>query len=189
MSLTQNKLRSPLPAPRIASPVRIETEALDGIVEFKPFRAADSFNKPLPEAALPKVWRVVDSEVTSLIVPIFPKIQARFPRAEVENVIAFVRSNLHSNKARIVRSESAWGLATVNNSFLDTFAYVADFGVFALRPSVHDAMSIYLDLLDWAKSIGCAEFRYGSIMGANIEPFAKRIGYDHKHTLYSKVLK
>lgn len=185
---TVSKVKIALGPKPIVNPIKVETAALQGLVEIKPPRMAALLSRQVPEEEMPRVWRVGPAEIDALCEAIMPVINKRFPRAQVEGLISYVNSILFTNLARVVRTENAWGIAKVDRDFLDPRAYVTEVGVFRLKPSPRDPISIQYDFLRWAKDIKAYEYRFGSELGVDIEPFAKRIGYDTKRINYVKVL-
>lgn len=185
---TVAKVKISLGPKPIVNPVKVETAALQGLVEVKPQRMAVYLQKQVEVDELPRVWRVGPAEVEGLCEAAMPVIGKRFPRVQVESLIAYLNSVMHTNAARVVRTENAWGVATVVQGFLDTKPYVQEMGIFKLKTSLRDPIAIHYDFLHWAKDIKAAEYRYGSELGVDIEPFAKRVGYEYKRISYVKVL-
>lgn len=185
---TVSKVKIALGPKPIANPVKVETAALPGLVEIKPPRMAAFLSKQVPEEELPRVWRVGAAEVETLCLVALPSILKRFPRAQLEGLVSYVNSIMHTNAARVVRTENAWGIAVLENDFLDSRPHVREVGMFKIKTSVRDPIALHYDFLRWGKDVKACEYRYGAELGVDIEPFAKRVGYEFKRISYVKVL-
>lgn len=165
----------------IANPVRIETAAFQGIVEIPPPRMAKHLQMRLPEEQLPTVRRVTESDLEELIPVSIELLRKTYPDISLNAVVAFVRGNLNSNQARIVRTGSAWGMAIIIRNFYEEIVSAEIKFVCKIKHSAPDAVAIYEDLKKWSKSVGAKRLYYGTTSSdTNIEAIAKRIGFSRK---------
>ena len=165
----------------ITNPVRIETATMPGIIEIPPQRMAKHLKMQIPEEQLPTVWRVSESDMESII-PASLKILKKVKPSISENALLnYVRGHIMSNKARIVRTESAWGMCVVERLFCEDFISAEIKFVCKLENSVTDKIAIYEDLKTWAKSVGAKKLIFNSLCEeTDIEAIAKRLGYSNK---------
>lgn len=173
---------------RIANPVRIESAALPAIAEIPAPRMSKYTEMRLPVEQLPKVRRIVEAEVEELCRGAIPLFKERFPNLELDRFVAFIKSNMHSNMFRFVRTDNAWGAANVRTTFFEPQLTVSELWVVKIKTSLRDPLAIYADFVSWGRSIKAAEFHFGSMTGIDIKPFAEAIGFDKKHVSYAKLL-
>jgi hypothetical protein len=165
----------------ITTPIKIETAAMPGIIEIPPPKMAKHLKMQLPEELLPKVWRVSESDL-EVIIPASIRILKKVkPNISENALISYVRGNLMNNKARIVRTEFAWGMCEIGRLFCEDFLSGEIKFVCKLENSAVDKVAIYEDLKTWAKSVGAKKLIYNSLCEeTDIEAIAKRIGYSNK---------
>ena len=166
----------------IASPVRIETAAMPGLIlEVPPPRMAKHHQMKLPEEQLPTVRRVVESDLEELIPVSVSLLKKTHPAISQNAIIGYVRGNLLNNKIRIVRTNYAWGAAEITRDFYEEQLSAEIKFVCKIKTVAPDAVAIYEDLKKWAKACGAKKLYYGtSSVDTNIESIAKRIGFSRK---------
>ena len=103
----------------IANPVRIETAAMPGIIEIPPQRMAKHLQMKLPEEVLPRVRRVIESDLEEIIPASLKILQKTYPDISLNAVVSYVRGNLMNNRARIVRTDHCWGAAEITRNFYE----------------------------------------------------------------------
>lgn len=187
MNIPGMKAKFATPSPVISAPIKLATAAEPVIIQAPPPKMAKHLQMQLPAEKLAPVRRVTESDLDELIVATVPLFKARYPRLEPESFHSYVRSNLYNNKCRVVRTDWAWGIAAYDQAFWEPKGWVEVIGVAKLKSTTTDALAVYLDLMQWAKNIGVAEFRMPQLAGYDLGPFAKRLEMSDRFVQYVKV--
>lgn len=171
----------------IATPVKVKTDTPPPLVAPRMARIAEIQQVALPKIEEGPVRRVVEAELESLVLKSFDAFKERFPRATAEGWYRWCVPLLADNRFRFVRTDNAWGAASVVSTFFEPLA-VHELWVCRLDKASHDPILLYQDFEAWGKSLGAYELRIGSMQG-DIAAFAQRIGADIKMTSYAKRLR
>lgn len=171
----------------IATPVKLKTDTPVALVAPRMARIAEIQQVALPKIEEGPVRRVVEAELESLVLKSFDAFKERFPRATAEGWYRWCAPLLADNRFRFVRTDNAWGAASVVSTFFEPLA-VHELWMCRLEKSSHDPILLYQDFEAWGKSLGAYELRIGSMQG-DIAAFAQRIGADIKMTSYAKRLR
>jgi len=175
--------------PMIGRPEKLPIAALPEIPEYKIPKMSQYFQMQLSEGELPMVRRVVEAEIGEICSKILPLFQKRFPRLTLDAAVSYTRMHLNRNDARVIRTDKAWGLATVERSFFEPEAVVKIQWVAKLETSAADPMAIYADFKNWAASIRAVELHFDTMTETDISPFAKRLGFELKHVGFVKIMR
>ena len=170
----------------IATPVKVKTDTPPPLVAPRMARIAEIQQVALPKIEEGPVRRVVEAELESLVLKSFDAFKERFPRATAEGWYRWCAPLLADNRFRFVRTDNAWGAASVVSTFFEPLA-VHELWMCRLEKSSHDPILLYQDFEAWGKSLRAYELRIGSMQG-DIAAFAQRIGADIKMTSYAKRL-
>jgi hypothetical protein len=169
----------------IANPIKIQTATMPGIIEVPPPRMAKHLQMKLPAEVLPSVRRVTESELEELIPASIKLLMKSYPKISSVALISFVRANLHNNKARVVRTENAWGMAIIDRNFFEEDLLAEVKFVCKLSRDITDVLALYEDLKNWAKSVGAKSFYFGNTFeDSDVESAMKRLGFDKKISGY-----
>lgn len=171
----------------IASPMKLKTDAPIPLAVPRMARISELQRIEIPKVEEGPVRRVEFAELDGLIAKSFDAFKERFPRASAEGWYQWVAQLLSDNRFRFVRTDNAWGAATVVSTFFEPLA-VQELWMCRLDKSSHDPILLYQNFEAWGKSLGAYELRIGSMQG-DIAAFAQRIGANIKMTSYAKRLR
>lgn len=130
---------------------------------------------------------VREDEIDDLIGWGMPLFKHRFPRCTRETILPLLKIGVSSGRMRFVRTENAAGLFVADVTPWEPMATVNEVVVGSRMPSL-EIMSIYRAGKEWAQEIGACEYNYGASTGIDLEPIARRIGYDRRWQGYTLTL-
>jgi hypothetical protein len=161
------------------APVHARTEPPAAVKEIFAKKPSDGLRLPNVNV---RVRRVTEADLDELIPPSIPQFQKRWPNLTEETTYVFCKSLLGTNQALLVRTDNAWGAATVARPFFEPQAIVSERWVASIRPATKglssEPLAIYHAIRDWAKAIGAAEWTFGESTGADLTVIAREMGFD-----------
>jgi hypothetical protein len=176
---TLEQLRAVQQLPRsVFAPQKGRIEPPKEVKEILAAKPSDSLRVPNVDV---KIRRVVETDLDELIPPSIPLFQKRWPNLTAETTYVFCRSLISTNQALLIRTDNAWGAATVARPFFEPQGIVSERWVASIRPAAKglssEPLAIYHAIRDWAKAIGAAEWAFGESTGADLSVVAKEMGF------------
>lgn len=130
-----------------------------------------------------------------------PRFLRIYPRAREELVRPWLMSCMRLPTHRFMRTAMAFGLFYAERTPWEPELAVYDQFVVArapegstedkviLRAGQLEAPNIWREGLRWAEEIGAVTYQWGQSTGIDLEPVAKRLGYDYRAAGYVKVIR
>ena len=162
------------------------TKSTNRLIVAPPARVLGDLTPPARVEVSPKIWRVGEAELEGLCEASVPFFLERYPRLNVERTVSYVRSALHENRSRVIRTENAWAMATINQTFFEPEPVVYEIFMCSFKKNANDIVWLAKDLVKWAESVRAVEYRMGSATEYDVAPLARRIGADKKQTVFIK---
>ena len=154
---------------------------------------------PSYKSIVPRV--VVEADLVEFFAWGMPRFLRIFPRASEALVRPWLTQCLNSRSHHFVRTEAAFGLFYAERTPWEPELAVYDNFVVARaegktgaakvldRANKLEAPNIWKEGLRWAEEIGAVTYQFGQATGIDIEPVAKKLGYQYRATSYVKVLR
>jgi len=138
------------------------------------------------------VRHVAKAEISYIAGWAIPRYLARHPRITIDRMLPLLlEAEADKDNFQLVRTNNACGLFTVEQSPWEPLKTVCDIFVVGREycdSAAFEVCRIYANGLEWARTIGAIEFRYGTDGLTDLSSIAQRIGYDIVATNYVKRL-
>lgn len=138
------------------------------------------------------VTHVTKDEILDISEWAILRYRVRHPRLTIDRMLPLLLRAIEDRDSfHLVRTSNACGLFSVECSPWEPLKTVCDIFVVGkenVSSAPFEVCRIYLSGIDWAKTIGAIEFRYGTDGLADLSGIAQRIGYDIVATNYVKRL-